>query len=123
MHTTRRSIFSSVFALGALLLASTAFADVTGTWAVSVESPQGTGHPTFVLEQKGDAVTGTYKGQLGEHPLTGTVKGKDISITIKADVQGQSLEITYAGTVDGNKMSGKATFGTFGEGAFTAEKQ
>ena len=98
-------------------------ADVTGSWAMTVESPMGTGNPSFNLEQKGEAVTGTYKGQLGEAKVNGTVKGNDITLNYSIDAQGQSLTITYKGTVDGNNMTGKVSFGEMGEGSFKGTKQ
>jgi hypothetical protein len=116
--------------LGALLAAA-AFAvaqvanaaDVTGTWIMAVETGAGSGSPTFVLVQKGEALTGSYKGQLGEAQVTGTVKGNDVTIEYKVDAQGQPLAVTYTGKVDGNSMSGKVVLGTFGEGTFKGTKQ
>ncbi|HWX80645.1 MAG TPA: hypothetical protein VNZ02_11155 [Steroidobacteraceae bacterium] len=113
------------------LLAMTAFAiaqvasaaDVTGTWIMAVETGAGSGTPTFVLVQKGDSLTGNYKGQLGEAPVTGTVTGDDVVIEYKIDAQGQTLAVKYSGKVAGNSMSGKVSLGQFGEGTFKGTKQ
>jgi hypothetical protein len=116
--------------LGALFLAAVfavaqvaSAADVTGTWIMAVETGAGSGSPTFTLKQSGDALTGTYKGQLGEAPVTGTVKGDDVTIEYKIDAQGQTLSVKYSGKVDGNSMSGKVVLGTFAEGTFKGTKQ
>jgi hypothetical protein len=43
---------------------------------------------------------------------------------IKVSPQGQDLEVTYTGKIDGkDRMSGKAAFGTIGEGTWTAKKK
>ncbi|MEW6129054.1 MAG: hypothetical protein AB1757_18595 [Acidobacteriota bacterium] len=97
-------------------------ANVTGTWNATVETQAGTGNPTFVFKQDGEALTGNYKGQLGEATLKGTVKGADISFSFKVNVQGQDLDITYTGKVNGDSMSGKVVLGSFGEGTWTAKK-
>lgn len=97
-------------------------ANVSGTWNMTVETPNGTGTPSVVLKQEGETLTGTYKGRFGESPVKGTIKGNDIKFTTTIAPQGQTLEITYAGTVDGTTMKGKATFGTMGEGSFSANK-
>src|SRR5271154_2917282 len=97
------------------LLAMTAFAivqsasaaDVTGTWLMAVETGAGSGSPTFVLVQKGDALSGTYKGQLGEAQVTGTAKGDDVTIEYKVDGPAGSLAVKYSGKTDGKTMSGK----------------
>src|SRR5271154_4878146 len=115
----------------AALLAGTAFAvaqvaaaaDVTGTWIMTVETSAGSGSPTFVLVQKGDALSGSYKGQLGEAQVTGTVTGDGVVIEYKVDAQGQTLAVKYTGKVAGNSMSGKVSLGQFGEGTFKGTKQ
>jgi hypothetical protein len=115
--------------LGALLATAALFAqtasaaDVTGTWIMTVETGAGSGSPTFVLVQKGEALSGSYKGQLGEAQVTGTVKGDDVTIEYKVEAQGQSLAVKYSGKTDGKKMSGKVSLGQLGDGTFTGSKQ
>jgi hypothetical protein len=124
MTTKMKGLLMALIAMLTLGLAQVASAaDVTGTWSMSVETGAGSGTPTFVLTQKGEVITGTYKGQLGEAPVNGTVKGDDVTIEIKIDAQGQSLTITYSGKVSGNGMSGKVSLGQFGEGTFKGTKQ
>jgi hypothetical protein len=98
--------------------------NITGVWNFTVETPSGSGTPTFTLKQEGEKVTGTYKGQLGEAPVTGTVKGSDVMLTIKLSPQGEEITVTYTGKITGkDAMSGKAVFGSLGEGTWTAKKK
>src|ERR1041384_7752968 len=97
-------------------------ANVAGTWNMTVETQAGSGSPTFTLKQEGEALTGTYKGQLGEANIKGTVKGKEIKITFKVNVQDMDLECEYTGTVEGDTMKGKVKLGELGEGTFTGKK-
>ena len=107
----------------ALTLTQTAgAADVSGTWTMEVQTPAGSGKPTFILAQKGGEISGTYKGQLGEVPVTGTVKGDDIVLNYKANAGGNELHVTYTGKVEGNSMSGKVKLGELGEGTFKGTK-
>ena len=110
-----------VAALAVAQLASAA--DVTGTWIMAVQTGAGSGSPTFVLVQKGEALSGTYKGMLGEAQVTGTVKGEDVTIEYTVDGQGQTLAVKYSGKTDGKTMSGKVSLGQLGEGTFTGTKQ
>jgi hypothetical protein len=80
-------------------------------------------HTDSCFGAKGEAITGNYKGQLGEADVSGTIKGDDISLIYKVDAQGQSLTVTYTGKVAGNFMSGKVSLGQFGEGTFKGSKQ
>jgi hypothetical protein len=98
-------------------------ADVTGTWIMSVQTSAGSGSPTFVLVQKGGALSGSYRGQLGEAQVTGTVKDDEVTIEYKVDGQAGSLAVKYSGKTDGKTMSGKVSLGQLGEGTFTGTKQ
>jgi hypothetical protein len=115
---------AALLAIGALTIAQVAAAaDVTGTWIMAVQTSAGSGSPTFILVQKGDAVSGSYKGQLGEAQVTGTVKGDDVTIEYTVDGQAGSLSVKYSGKTDGKTMSGKVSLGQLGEGTFTGTKQ
>ena len=98
-------------------------ADVTGTWIMSVQTSAGSGSPTFVLVQKGEALSGSYRGQLGEAQVSGTVKDDEVTIEYKVDGQAGSLAVKYSGKTDGKTMSGKVSLGQLGEGTFTGTKQ
>jgi hypothetical protein len=99
-------------------------ANISGVWNFTVETPAGTGTPTFTLKQEGEKITGTYKGQLGEAPVSGTIKGSDVTLMIKVAPQGEEITVTYTGKVTGaDTMGGKATFGSLGEGNWSAKKK
>lgn len=98
--------------------------DISGAWAFTVESPQGTGTPAVTFKQEGERLTGTYKGRLGEAPLMGTVKGSDVSFTIKINFQGQDMEMAFTGKLEGKDgMKGAVNFGGLANGTWTAKKQ
>jgi hypothetical protein len=121
---TTKTGLGALFAVLAFTLAQVASAaDVTGTWIMAVETSAGSGSPTFVLVQKGETISGNYKGQLGEADVTGTISGEDVVIEYHVDAQGQLLHVTYTGKVAGNSMTGKVSLGTFGEGTFKGTKQ
>ena len=92
--------------------------DVTGKWTMAVETSMGSGSPTFALAQKGEDITGTYKGQFGEAAVTGKLKGSQVTLAFTISAQGQDLKIEYVGTVDGDSMTGRVVFGDLGEGTF-----
>jgi hypothetical protein len=118
-----RRLFITMLASAALAGAALAAdANVAGEWDFTVETQAGTGSPHFSLKQDGTAVTGTYKGQLGEAPVTGTVKGNELTLNFKVSAQGADLAITYSGTVEGDTIKGKVSLGDMGEGTFTGKK-
>jgi len=111
--------------LALLLIAASALAaDVTGTWAFTVESPAGTGNPTFVFKQDGEKLTGTYTGMLGKADVTGTVKGDKIEFEFQASYEGQKFAVRYSGTIASpTQMKGTVQLADLGEGAWTATKK
>jgi hypothetical protein len=124
MKRIRNILLAPLLAAVGFLVSTVAFADVSGTWIMTVQTQAGSGTPTFTLVQKGDQITGSYKGQLGEAPVTGTVKGNSITLTYKINAQGQDLDVVYTGTLDGDKITdGKLKLGSFGDGTFTGKKQ
>ncbi len=86
-------VMCAAAALVAMLGASTGAqaVNVTGDWAFSVETGQGSGTPALSFKQTGETLTGTYTGQLGSSPFTGTVKGNAIQFAFSLDVQGRPL--------------------------------
>ena len=123
MNPVRR-LFAAAIAVLALGAPSAFAADVnvTGEWTMTVETQAGTGSPHFSLKQEGNAVTGQYKGQLGEAPVTGTVNGNEVTLKYSINAQGADLTVTYTGTVEGDTMKGKVSLGDFGDGTFTGKK-
>ena len=124
MRMKLKSGVGALLAVAAFAVAQLASAaDVTGTWIMAVETGAGSGSPTFILVQKGEALSGSYKGLLGEAQVTGTVKGDEVTIEYKVDGQGQTVAVKYSGKTDGKTMSGKVSLGQLGEGTFTGTKQ
>src|SRR5438105_6493404 len=65
MKIKPRIALSTMFAAFVLTMAQFASAgDVSGTWIMDVQTPAGSGKPTFVLVQKGADLSGTYKGAM-----------------------------------------------------------
>lgn len=70
---------TTVLALGVMLAAGgpgLAAQDMSGTWVFSIDlGSTGAGEATFVIEQDGDTLSGTYSGALGKHEIHGTLTG------------------------------------------------
>jgi hypothetical protein len=115
---------STLLAL-ALLTAAPAFAqtNVTGDWDVTVTSPQGPNTTLVTFKQDGEKISGIFKSSQGELPFEdGTLTGSDLKFTFTITTQGMQLPITLTGKVEGATMAGKADFGGFAEGDWTAKR-
>ena len=119
---------STLLAL-AVSIASPAFAqeaapppNIAGDWDVTIQSPQGTNTVLVTLKQDGDKVTGLFKSPLGELPFSGNLVGSELKFNFSFPVDGQPLLITMTGKVDGEAITGKADFGGFAEGDWSAKR-
>lgn len=113
-----------LLALTGALGAQAAAVDVAGSWALTVETAQGSGSPEVTLQQDGEKLTGTYSSQVfGEQKLTGTIKGQAVTFGFTATMEGTTVTVTYSGTVEDGTMKGKVVLGEFGEGTFTGKKK
>ena len=98
--------------------------DVTGTWELSMEGPDGPMTVTAVYKQEGEKLTGTQASPMGgEDKLEGTVKDNVIQYTIHVDMGGQQMAIPFTGKVDGDTITGSMTLGEMGSMNFTAKRK
>ncbi len=97
--------------------------DVTGTWDIAVETPQGSMALVTTFKQEGEKLSGTQTSQMGDTALEGTVKGPDIAFVIVVNMQGQDLRIAYTGKIEGDAMSGAIEFDSFGTSTWAAKKR
>jgi len=95
--------------------------DVSGIWAMSLETPNGSVPASLTLKQDGDKVSGTYKGPRNEAPATGTLTDNNLKLSVVIGMAGQSVTLVITAKVDGDKMAGSLDFS--GRAAnFTAAK-
>jgi len=107
-----------------LLTAAPAFAqtNVAGDWDFTINSPQGSNTTRVTLKQDAEKLSGLFKSPAGELPFTGTMDGSDMKFTFTINFQGMPLDIAMTGKVDGDSIVGKANFGGFAEGDWTAKR-
>lgn len=99
--------------------AATFAADLTGSWACTVETDMGTGNPAFTLKQDGSKITGKYEGMLGNADVVGKISGSDFEYSFAFD-QGS---VIYKGSINGNKTQGSVDLAGQAKGKFACEKK
>ncbi len=124
MFNNKLTVIKTILLGASLLLSGMAVADMTGKWALTVETPQGSGNPSLDLVEKDGQLTGTYTGMMGSMPVTGTIENNAFKISYNVEAQGMAMTIEYNGALkDDGTIEGKMKMGDFGEGAFTGKKQ
>jgi len=82
-------------------------ADLTGSWEISVEGPQGPRTMTLKLIQNGAELIGTLGSERGTSDIEeGIVDGSAFSFGVTMARGERSFTLTYRGTVDGETMKG-----------------
>jgi hypothetical protein len=97
--------------------------DVSGTWALEVQTPTSKGTPTATFKQDGENLTGRYAGKFGESDISGTIKGSQIDFVVHVMVNGNKTDIHYIGTLDTAEGMKGTVAGGAGDGTWTAKKK
>jgi hypothetical protein len=120
--------------LGAVLVGATLFAgdlaaqdpapNLTGAWAFSVVTDNGTGTPDVTLLQEDEVLTGTYTSpRMGLRRLEGTVRGDSIQFQLETDPEA-GVVMTFIGSVQADgSLAGIVDFGGMGGATFTARRR
>lgn len=95
---------------------------IAGRWDITIQFVHGEGNYTAFLEQTGEKLHGTYRGQFTEGTLDGTVHGKNIRFRGHLRIEGTALIYTYSGTVEGDQMRGEVDLDEYGEARWVARK-
>jgi hypothetical protein len=132
MNTLRGAIRGATLAAVALLVTACASTptpsqpkgpDLSGDWVLTTESQMGAQDAQMTIRQTGNALVGTITGESGPVDYVGSVAGAAVTFDFSIPVQGTELKLNYVGAVEGDTMKGKAVFGQFGEGTFTARRK
>jgi hypothetical protein len=115
----RKILVSTLLLLFAALTPALAAHALDGTWEFAVTLSAGEGTATLELKVDGNAVTGTYTGQVGTAPVTGTVNGDAVELSFDS----QAGKVTYSGKLADGTITGTAVYGELGDGTFVAKKK
>ncbi len=99
-------------------------AQLAGTWALNLASPQGPTDNTMTVTQSGNSFSGTMTSMMGTSEISeGQINGRTATWSMTLSFGGQSFTLSYKGEVDGNRISGTADLGSFGSANFTGERK
>ena len=81
-------------------------AAIAGKWDVTVRMPDRSSSEQWTIQQKGNAITATAKGER-ELPVAGSIEGAFLRVTIRDG----DKQYKVRATVDGDEMDGSITYG------------
>jgi len=97
-------------------------ADVAGQWELWLEFDRGSATHSLFLEQQGNRLFGTHRGEFYSGDLNGTVAGSTVRFQSSHRAEGTRLSYDFTGTVDGDKMAGAVNLDEYGEARWRAQR-
>jgi uncharacterized pyridoxal phosphate-dependent enzyme len=99
-------------------------ANISGRWDVSVEFFSSKSQHTFFIEQDGNRLQGSHKGDFSVRDVYGIIEGDQVKLRSMTAERGtgDSVTFTFAGTVSGDTISGPIYMGEYLNAKFTAKR-
>jgi seryl-tRNA(Sec) selenium transferase len=97
-------------------------ADLSGRWDVEVAFFSSKSQHTLTLEQNGNRLQGSHKGDFSVRDVFGTIEGDQIKLQSTDSKPGDSITFTFSGSVSGDTFSGPVYMGEYLNAKFTAKR-
>lgn len=96
--------------------------DIKGHWDVDVSFFTSISKHSFIIEQDGNWIQGSHKGEFSVNELQGTVEGNEIKIKTTARQPADSITFMFSGAVKDETISGSVYMGEYMTAKFTAKR-
>ncbi len=99
-------------------------ADISGTWEITFQTPEGEMGFEMSIEQDGENIKVTMEGLQGEEMVgEGTFKDNRAEWSVTMSTPQGDFTIYYSGTLEDDILSGEAEMGDYGSMEWTAKKK
>jgi L-seryl-tRNA(Ser) seleniumtransferase len=102
--------------------ASAPASNLSGRWDVSVEFFSSKSQHTLMLEQDGNRLQGSHKGDFSVRDVFGAIEGDQVKLRSTERIPGDSITFTFAGALSGDTISGPVYMGEYLNAKFTAKR-
>jgi len=110
-----------------MTVASAMAADISGTWAATIDTQIGQMKYTYTFQVAGDKITGTAEMELQGEKHKVDLKdiklaGDELTFTEMLEVMGNAITVTYKGKVSGDEIKFTRQVGEFATEEFVAKR-
>jgi seryl-tRNA(Sec) selenium transferase len=96
--------------------------NITGCWDVDIEFFSSRSRHTFFIEQDGNWLQGSHKGEFSLREMVGTIEGDQVKLSSSEHLVADNVPFIFSGTISGENMSGQIYLGEYINAKFTATK-
>ena len=96
--------------------------NVSGRWDADVEFFSSTSKQAFFMEQDGNWIQGSHRGEFTTRDMRGTIEGKTIKLRSVDRHPGDSITFLFSGTLSGEIITGSIYMGEYQTAKFTAKR-
>src|SRR5438105_2915096 len=97
-------------------------AQIGGQWDVEIAYLRDHALHTLFLEQKGDKLMGSHRGEFLSADIGGKVEGANVRCHSNHHYEGTSIGYTFEGVADGDMIRGTVDVGEYGKAPYTARR-
>jgi D-glucosaminate-6-phosphate ammonia-lyase len=96
--------------------------NLTGRWDVDIEFYSSRSQHTFFIEQDGNWIKGSHKGDFSMRDMVGILDGNQVKLSSADKHIADHIPFIFHGTASGEKMSGEIFMGEYIRAAFSATR-
>jgi seryl-tRNA(Sec) selenium transferase len=96
--------------------------NLSGRWDVQLEFFSSRSQHTLMLEQNGNRLQGSHKGDFSVRDIFGTIEGDQVKLQSTDRVPGDMIVFTFTGVLSGDTISGPVYMGEYLNAKFTAKR-
>ena len=97
-------------------------ATINGRWDLDVQFFSSTSRHTLFIEQDGNWLQGSHKGDFSTRELTGTIEGDQVKLRSVDHPVADNITFTFSGTLANDAISGQIHMGEYRTATFTAKR-
>ena len=97
-------------------------ANISGRWDVDIEFFSSTSKHSFFIEQDGNWIQGSHKGEFTVRDMRGTVEGKTVKLRSVDRHPADSITFIFTGALSGETISGSIYMGEYRTAKFVAKR-
>jgi D-glucosaminate-6-phosphate ammonia-lyase len=95
---------------------------INGRWDVDVQFFSSTSRHTLFIEQDGNWIQGSHKGDFSTRELTGTIEGDQVKLRSVDRPVADNITFIFSGTLANDAISGQIHMGEYRTASFTAKR-